>query len=934
MTQRPTSKTDGDHFEEARGQARNPARDELRGCVVPDEASVPAEWRALDRWLIWDNTPRPSEGKPCKKPICARNTGRQAKVNDPSTWSRWDVARRTAARLHTAGGVGFVLGEEYFGIDLDHVLVDGGLVPAAREFVESLSITWAEVSPSCTGLHLVFRLKGPLPQDWRKQVKNTFGPGTGLEAYGPTSKRYFTVTGNTWRDAPIADLTEADVALLSKILSNTRQSNSTSSASATSASARHDGRDDRDNNDDLERARWLLLDVGALDGIVDDYEGWLRVLAALRPLGDAGLELAVTWSRRGQKFVEGDVERRWWGLSGSSVASIFGMADDADPTWRARWRNAMPSRERGSSPQAAVPAVDGRPVIVVNLTEFHALFEFALEQLAVCNDVAVQGGRLVEVTRDERTDDVLRVTPLSRGRIRERLSRLVLWQEGVGEKLSMVHPPAPVVVALTEVRAHWPGVRGIATHDPAATAATKAFLARGPIVHVPTRLDELDRMTDGGFVFGSRAFLLGSPDAGKTLLLTQMLDSLAQSGVAVGILCVDEDLEDVIGRLLQRRGVRRGEVERQEGRALQAALRDVEALPLRVYDDATTVEDAASDLAAFSAERGLQAALFVDSVQTVRCDVHTPDASEYERVTACVGAIRLVSKRFRMLVVATSEMNRSGYRSKISGELVNEMAVGKMSGAIEYCAKILLSIKSVAGESDLAELRVVKCKYGRGAHREGEPGIFLRLDRGAQAVRVDADYEPAAERDDRQAEAVSRVEADAALIVELALEEPGVGKRELVDRMQARHGVGKDRVRAAVQFLVDHEAISIEPGPNRAQHHHLVGTNVPESILLRLAAEDRIRVLHSGESPSCGGAAAAPAPHPRSGVRAGPYRGPAAPTAHEEEHDPVRPAAPDDIDDGRPEEPRRRRARKDTSREQGAASAEGSAPRREDDDHE
>lgn len=313
------------------------------------EVNVPRELLAERRWVVWDRTPR-ADGRPCKKPIDP-STGIEAKTSDPDTWGTFAEACEAALRIDRAGGIGFVLTDgPWIGIDLDHVIDrrTGELAPSARELINSLQPTYTEMSPGGDGLHLV--LRGEKPSGWRSQVAGAFGPGTKLECYGGRTGRYFTMTGYVWADAPveIADANQSDFAALAAHMAPKSRRKKAASASAPVRSPTED--------EDVERARWLLLDEGVLDHIVDDYEGWLRVLAALRPLGPPGLEIAVAWSKRGAKFVEGDVERRWAGLNGSSIASLFGMADDRDPSWRTRWREVQP--EGRDLPSAQLP---GRP---------------------------------------------------------------------------------------------------------------------------------------------------------------------------------------------------------------------------------------------------------------------------------------------------------------------------------------------------------------------------------------------------------------------------------------------------------------------------------------------------------------------------------------------------------------------------------------------
>lgn len=309
------------------------------------ETNVPRELLAERRWVAWDRTLR-NDGRPTKKPLQA-STGREAKSNDPETWTTFGDACAAALRLNRAGGVGFMLaGGPWLGIDLDHVIdrTTGELAPGARQLLDLLSPTYIELSPGGDGLHVF--LRGTKGEGWRTKVKDAVGPGTAIEVYDGSDNRYLTVTGVVWSNEPIAEVADSDMQALQALMAARRPKPATPSGQLQRRV---------EDDDDLERARWLLLQDGTLDGLVDEYDGWIRVLAALRPLGDAGLTLAVAWSQRGQKFVEGDVERRWPGLLGSSVASLFGMADEADRTWRTRCRQGQSKLTKANPADASKP---------------------------------------------------------------------------------------------------------------------------------------------------------------------------------------------------------------------------------------------------------------------------------------------------------------------------------------------------------------------------------------------------------------------------------------------------------------------------------------------------------------------------------------------------------------------------------------------------
>ena len=121
----------------------------------------------------------------------------------------------------------------------------------------------------------------------------------------------------------------------------------------------------------------------------------------------------------------------------------------------------------------------------------------------------------------------------------------------------------------------------------------------GPLIHAKTGIRAFDEMTGGGPVFGTRFYLLGAPDAGKTALVVQILDEFVNQGLAVGMLAVDEDPEDLLQRFLQRRGWSRQQCESRKPIDLEAMRHGMEGLTIRFYDSTFSIEEAGVDLARF-----------------------------------------------------------------------------------------------------------------------------------------------------------------------------------------------------------------------------------------------------------------------------------------------------------------------------------------------
>jgi len=123
---------------------------------------VPDSLTELDQWVVWRYEARDG-GKPTKVPY--QINGSHASTKDANTWCSWDEALKAwEERPECWSGIGFVFlgGDPFFGIDLDHCLDgDGKLKPWAQPIMERFADTYAEISPSGSGIKLW--AKGRLP---------------------------------------------------------------------------------------------------------------------------------------------------------------------------------------------------------------------------------------------------------------------------------------------------------------------------------------------------------------------------------------------------------------------------------------------------------------------------------------------------------------------------------------------------------------------------------------------------------------------------------------------------------------------------------------------------------------------------------------------------------------------------------------------------
>lgn len=161
--------------------------------------NIPDNLKELDNWCLWKYEER--DGKKTKIPFCAY-TGNFAKSNDSSTWADYDSA---ISVLPSFDGLGFFFDGEHYGVDIDSVPSEIDRFykgdhheNIVSEFIYGLE-TYAEVSPSGNGIHLIAR--GHLPSGGRRKGD--------VEMYD--TGRFFTMTGKHIGDFyDIADDCEAN----------------------------------------------------------------------------------------------------------------------------------------------------------------------------------------------------------------------------------------------------------------------------------------------------------------------------------------------------------------------------------------------------------------------------------------------------------------------------------------------------------------------------------------------------------------------------------------------------------------------------------------------------------------------------------------------------------------------------------------------------
>lgn len=146
--------------------------------------NLPAELRLLKQWVLWRYEDI-GAAKPTKVPYSIK--GHPASVTNPDHWSTFDIIHNISGY----DGLGFVFTKDcpYTFIDLDDAEGDDAILQRHLKVYHEFE-TYAEVSPSGKGLHLI--CKGKVPAGRRRSK---------IEIY--PHERYATMTGNVYNNRNI-----------------------------------------------------------------------------------------------------------------------------------------------------------------------------------------------------------------------------------------------------------------------------------------------------------------------------------------------------------------------------------------------------------------------------------------------------------------------------------------------------------------------------------------------------------------------------------------------------------------------------------------------------------------------------------------------------------------------------------------------------------
>lgn len=156
---------------------------------------IPQRLEQERQWIGWKYIMK--GGKKTKVPFDLK-TKEKARVNDPRSWTS-GLWAKLAAGCEVYDGIGFVFTDHdpFVGIDIDHCIdPDTGEIDDMAAEIVSKCGTYAEVSPSGTGIHIIgLDPKRPSMGGRRKD---------GYEIYH--TKRFFTFTGKALGPMELSDI--------------------------------------------------------------------------------------------------------------------------------------------------------------------------------------------------------------------------------------------------------------------------------------------------------------------------------------------------------------------------------------------------------------------------------------------------------------------------------------------------------------------------------------------------------------------------------------------------------------------------------------------------------------------------------------------------------------------------------------------------------
>ena len=155
--------------------------------------NIPERLKRNAHWCCWKYWMRPGSMKPTKVPF-SPVSGQLAKSNDVRTFGTFEQAI-FAADMCGYDGIGVGVFGTLCAVDIDHCISEDGVWSDMASEVYDLMDSYTEISPSGSGLRILFTAPG-FRYDKEKYYINNQKVGLEIYAAGHTNK-YVSITGNT-----------------------------------------------------------------------------------------------------------------------------------------------------------------------------------------------------------------------------------------------------------------------------------------------------------------------------------------------------------------------------------------------------------------------------------------------------------------------------------------------------------------------------------------------------------------------------------------------------------------------------------------------------------------------------------------------------------------------------------------------------------------
>ena len=141
---------------------------------------IPQSLKSMANWCAWKLEQR--NGRMTKVPY--QTNGKRASSTDRNTWTTFDAVSELLSKDNRYNGHGFMLSDGVIFVDVDHCIDNGAIDKRGADVLSAFPQSFAEISQSGHGLHILTR--GMIPRSFHNQK-------LGVEMYGHS--RFCALTG-------------------------------------------------------------------------------------------------------------------------------------------------------------------------------------------------------------------------------------------------------------------------------------------------------------------------------------------------------------------------------------------------------------------------------------------------------------------------------------------------------------------------------------------------------------------------------------------------------------------------------------------------------------------------------------------------------------------------------------------------------------------